>query len=77
MKIDVGEYVNIGRFESLERKVDSILPKVSGGDSDLNIIKAGDKETVPTDYNVFSALASISRFYAKTGQTAQDTFLAC
>lgn len=67
MKIDVGEYVNIGRFESLERKVDSILPKVSGGDSDLNIIKAGDKETVPTDYNVFSALASISRFLRKDG----------
>lgn len=67
VKIDVGEYVSIGRFESLERQVASILPKVSGGDSDMNIIKAGDKETVPTDYNVFSALASISRFLRKDG----------
>ena len=65
VKIDVGEYVSVGRFESLERQVASILPKVSGGDSDLNIIKAADTTTVPTDFNVFSALASISRFLRK------------
>lgn len=65
VKIDVGEYVSIGRFESLERQVASILPKVSGGDSDMNIIKAADTTTVPTDFNVFSALASISRFLRK------------
>lgn len=65
VKIDVGEYVSIGRFESLERQVASILPKASGGDLDLNIIKAADTTTVPTDFNVFSALASISRFLRK------------
>lgn len=63
--IDAGEYVGIGRLESLERQVASILPKASGGDLDLNIIKAADTTTVPTDFNVFSALASISRFLRK------------
>lgn len=63
--IDAGEYIGIGRLESLERQVASILPKASGGDLDLNIIKAADTTTVPTDFNVFSALASISRFLRK------------
>ena len=64
VKVDISEYVSIGRMESLERKVDSFLPMISQAGGSINIIKSGD-DTVPTDNNVFSALKAISTFLRK------------
>lgn len=73
VKVDISEYVSIGRMESLERKVDSFLPMISQAGGSINIIKSGD-DTVPTDNNVFSALKAISTFLRKD-QPDQTNYL--
>ena len=73
VKVDISEYVSIGRMESLERKVDSFLPMISQAGGSINIIKSGD-DTAPTDNNVFSALKAISTFLRKD-QPDQTNYL--